>query len=123
MPILKRITIVIGVISSMIPIVIYFSGVSNFLGLFGKTDQTPIYYVANTRPPDDFLALRSEPSGSAGYRMFKMPNGTRLEVLSHARSDGWWRVRMVDTGLEGWAMSGGDRQMWIVCCVRNHHAR
>jgi uncharacterized protein YecT (DUF1311 family) len=34
------------------------------------------YYVANTKPPDAFLSLRTEPSTTAGRRIAQMPNGT-----------------------------------------------
>jgi uncharacterized caspase-like protein len=74
------------------------------------------HYVADVMPPDDWLALRSAPSADEGMRLRKMPNGTLLEVLTE-RADGWWRVRVVDTGEIGWAKSGvrGKRQ-WIRCC-------
>lgn len=73
-------------------------------------------YVWDTRPPDDFLALRSEPSSRTGSRIAKMPNGTLLEVIEK-RTDGWWYVRTID-GLEGWtkyANENGSR-VWIYCC-------
>ena len=35
-----------------------------------------LYYVANTRPPDAFLALRTQPTSSAGARIMAMPNRT-----------------------------------------------
>jgi len=45
-----------------------------------------------------------------------MPNGTLLEVLER-RDDAWWRVKLLDSGEEGWAMSGNDGREWIVCCA------
>lgn len=74
-----------------------------------------IYIVANTRPPDAFLSLRSDPSSSIGRRLNKLPNGTRLEVMQK-RADGWWLVRVLQTQEVGWAMSGGSGIQWIVCC-------
>src|ERR1041384_3877942 len=71
-------------------------------GAFG---EEPIYFVANTKPPDAFLALRTEPSGKQGRRLLEMPNGTRLRVLER-RGDGWWRVQVLSSNLEGWALSG-----------------
>jgi Bacterial SH3 domain len=73
------------------------------------------YYVANTRLPDAFLALRTRPSSQSGLRIMAMPNGTLLEVLER-RADRWWYVRVVPSGEEGWALSGEGRRVWIECC-------
>jgi hypothetical protein len=83
-------------------------------------DQSPsddLYYVANTEPPDAFLSLRTVPSSTNGKRLLAMPNGTLVRVL-HRNSDGWWYVRAVETGLEGWALSHLGNKEWIVCCTR-----
>ena len=74
------------------------------------------YYVANTRPPDAFLALRTHPSSTQGKRVLAMPNGTVLEVLSR-RPDGWWYVRVPASGHEGWALSQAGGRVWIECCI------
>lgn len=74
------------------------------------------YYVANTRPPDAFLALRTHPTSRVGLRIMTMPNGTFLQVLER-RADGWWRVRVVPSGQEGWALSGQGNKAWIECCA------
>ena len=74
------------------------------------------YYVANTRPPDAFLALRTHPTSRVGLRIMTMPNGTYLQVLER-RADGWWRVRVVPSGQEGWALSGQGDRAWIECCA------
>lgn len=74
------------------------------------------YFVANTRPPDAFLALRTLPSATYGQRIEIMPNGTPLSVLQQG-SDGWWHVRNVSTGHEGWALQGQGATSWIVCCT------
>jgi len=74
------------------------------------------YYVANTQPPDAFLALRTEPSATFGQRVMAMANGTLLQVLRR-RDDGWWYVKVMPTGDEGWALSGQGSQAWIVCCA------
>src|ERR1035437_9289902 len=71
------------------------------------------HVVANTTPPDAFLALRTDPSSKIGRRIETMPNGTALEVLK-TNSDGWWYVRVVASGNEGWALSGQKNQRWIV---------
>jgi hypothetical protein len=73
------------------------------------------YYVGDTRPPDAFLALRTEPSGSIGQRIMQMPNGTLLDVLQR-RADGWWYVRVVANGATGWALSQHGDRVWIYCC-------
>jgi hypothetical protein len=75
-----------------------------------------LYYVANTRPPDAFLALRTQPTSAAGSRIMAMPNGTTLRVLER-RTDGWWRVRVEPSGQEGWALAGQGNRTWIECCV------
>jgi uncharacterized protein YecT (DUF1311 family) len=79
--------------------------------------DTSIYYVANTTPPDAFLSLRTEPSTVTGQRIAQMPNGTELKVLVQ-QPDRWWRVRVVGTGQEGWALSGSgpEKINWIECC-------
>ncbi len=86
-----------------------------------KADTRAYYYVANTSPPDDFLALRTAPSSLQGPRVEAMPNGTLLEVIEK-RPDGWWFVRDVGTGKEGWALSGNRATAWIVCCTPDRGA-
>ena len=77
------------------------------------------YVVANTAPPDDFLALRTEPSAATGIRLEKMPNGTPLQV-SEKRPDGWWRVQDRTTGQIGWAKS--VTRTGIAWIVQQSHA-
>ncbi len=74
------------------------------------------HFVSGVRPPDDWLALRTEPATERGRRLKKLPNGTLLEVLSK-RADGWWRIRIVDSGEVGWALSGESGKLWIRCCA------
>jgi hypothetical protein len=54
-----------------------------------ETDET--YYVANTRPPDAFLALRTKPSSAIGERIgwafWEMRRGSA--VPSHSRGRRW----------------------------------
>ena len=87
------------------------------INAFAQAQFLDLYFVANTRPPDDFLALRSEPSSRYGERLEKMPNGTRLLVIQR-REDGWWNVKNVNTGNVGWAFRGTDQRPWIDCCIR-----
>jgi hypothetical protein len=72
-------------------------------------------YVANTQPPDAFLALKAYPSSNSP-RTMAMANGTKLEVLLR-RVDGWWYVKVWPTGEEGWAFSGQGNKAWILCCA------
>jgi hypothetical protein len=70
--------------------------------------MSEFYYVGPVFPPDPWLALRSEPSSTAGYRITKMPEGTlfrRLDVRGE-----WYKVQLQD-GQTGWANS-----RWIKCC-------
>ena len=96
-----------------------------FLGLmascsfcFAQTypPNNSFYYVANTRPPDAYLSLRTEPTTSHGMNIMTMPNGTLLELIER-RPDRWWRVRVFPTRQEGWAFSGQGNRIWIACCV------
>jgi hypothetical protein len=79
-----------------------------------QADET--YYVPNTRPPDAFLALRTKPTAESGDRLATMPNGTPVKVLER-RADGWWYVRVLPSGPEGWALSREGNRVWIVCCA------
>jgi hypothetical protein len=72
-------------------------------------------YVANTLPPDAFLALKTYPSPNSP-RIMAMANGTKLDVLLR-RLDGWWYVKVWPTGEEGWAFSGQGNKAWILCCA------
>jgi Bacterial SH3 domain len=71
------------------------------------------YRVDNTRPPDAFLALRTKPSSVTGHRIMTMPNGTPLKVFQR-NGNGWWYVRVLPNGPEGWALSGQTNKTWIV---------
>jgi hypothetical protein len=77
--------------------------------------EAPSYYVANTSPPDAFLALKTYPSPN-GPRIMAMANGTRLDVLLR-RTDGWWYVRVWPGGEQGWAFSGNANKAYILCCA------
>jgi hypothetical protein len=77
--------------------------------------QNGHFFIANVSPPDDYVALRSSPSSQVGHRISILPNGELVDVLER-RSDGWWRLHVVASGAEGWALSGGGGRQWIVCC-------
>jgi len=74
------------------------------------------YYVANTRPPDAYLGLRTNPTTTLGTNIMQMPNGTLLEIIER-RADRWWHVRVFPSGQEGWALSGEGNRGWIECCA------
>src|SRR5271165_2030872 len=42
-------------------------------------DSSPVYFVANTTPPDAFLALRTDPSSTIGVRISILPNGSTFK--------------------------------------------
>jgi len=73
-------------------------------GSFGSN----FHYVGTVRPPDPWLALRTEPSARKGRRIMKMPQGTLLRQIE--RRGLWWYVELT-TGERGWAHS-----KWIKCC-------
>jgi len=75
-------------------------------------------YVANTMPPDAFLALKSYPSSNSP-RIMAMANGTKVEVLLR-RGDGWWLVKVWPTGEQGWAFSGQGNKAYILCCTEDN---
>jgi Bacterial SH3 domain len=77
--------------------------------------QNSHFFIANVLPPDDYVALRSAPSSQLGRRIAILPNGELVDVLER-RGDGWWRLHVVASGAEGWALSGGAGLQWIVCC-------
>jgi hypothetical protein len=95
-----------------------FAAISVFsLARDGSAGDDPLHYVGDARPPDDWLALRTEPTARSGRQLMKMPNGTQLRVLQR-RNDGWWYVRVIGTNLEGWALNRVGNRVWIHCCVQ-----
>jgi hypothetical protein len=101
----RRFSIIVG---------IAFAALLDLLG--GARAQSTAYsYVANTNPPDAFLALKTYPSSNSP-RIMAMANGTKLDVLLR-RADGWWYVKVWPTGEEGWAFSGQGNKAWILCCA------
>lgn len=67
--------------------------------------------VYDVRPPDAWLALRSEPTTKRGRRIYKLPSGTRLEMLGP--QEGNWHLVRVSDGSVGWVSWYRDR--WIAC--------
>jgi Bacterial SH3 domain len=89
---------------------------SNGFAQNNRSVDQAIFYVANTRPPDAFLSLRTHPKTSRGQRIAKMSNGTALRVIEQ-RPDGWWYVRVIASGQEGWALAYHRNRTWIDCCI------
>ncbi len=71
----------------------------------------PICVVYDVRPPDAWLALRTEPSSKTGTRLYKLPSGTAIEMLG-PRDGAWYLVRVPDDTV-GWVSWQTDR--WIEC--------
>jgi hypothetical protein len=67
--------------------------------------------VADVRPPDAWLALRSEPSARSGRQLRRLLPGQTFEMLGEQR-DEWYRVRLPD-GLHGWV--SWEVRRWIAC--------
>ncbi|NVO24913.1 SH3 domain-containing protein [Donghicola mangrovi] len=68
-------------------------------------------YVDDVRPPDDWLALRTEPSTSRGVRLAKLAPGESIKFLGDRTGD-WHRVETAD-GSVGWVSWKLPR--WISC--------
>ena len=75
-----------------------------------RRNRLTICVVDDVRPPDDWLALRTQPTSRGGRRLAKLPKGTRLE-LTGERVGSWIKVRA--WGQEGWV--SWKRQHWIRC--------
>lgn len=86
----------------------------------GKTVAPPVINARGTNawvnsPGDGFLALRSEPSSNAGYRILQIPQGANVRVNScqgytqniGGRTGRWCRISY--GGSSGWAFDG-----WLV---------
>jgi len=70
-----------------------------------------VCHVHDVRPPDDWLAIRTEPSTRTGTRLAKLPSGTALEMLGSQQGN-WHLVRLTN-GRIGWVSWATNR--WIAC--------
>ncbi|MGJ8530396.1 SH3 domain-containing protein [Maritalea sp.] len=68
-------------------------------------------YVDDVRPPDAWLALRTEPSTRRGVRLAQLPPGQIIEFLGDRTGD-WYSVSTSD-GAVGWVSWKLPR--WISC--------
>ncbi|MEM7694823.1 MAG: SH3 domain-containing protein [Pseudomonadota bacterium] len=73
--------------------------------------RAPVCYVDDVRPPDDWLALRTEPSSRSGRRLARLRSGTPIAMLGE-RSGHWHRVQ-TERGMVGWV--SWQRSRWIAC--------
>ena len=71
----------------------------------------PVCVVYDVRPPDAWLALRTEPSSRRGTRLYKLPSGTPVEMLG--RQEGSWHLVRVPDGTVGWV--SWYQKRWIAC--------
>ncbi|MBU1176209.1 MAG: SH3 domain-containing protein [Alphaproteobacteria bacterium] len=71
----------------------------------------PVCYVDDVRPPDAWLALRTEPSSRAGRQLQKLLPGQSFVMLGSQSGD-WHLVRLPD-GTTGWVSWQVSR--WIRC--------
>jgi hypothetical protein len=58
---------------------LFISFVASYSVCFVQTEES-FFYVANTRPPDAYLSLRTDPTTTRGMNITQMPNGTLLEL-------------------------------------------
>lgn len=75
------------------------------------TQALPRCYVDDVRPPDAWLALRSEPSDKRGKQLMKLYPGQSFEMLGTNQGD-WHEVRGPDNRI-GWVSWKEGR--WISC--------
>jgi hypothetical protein len=74
--------------------------------------RPPVCRVHDVRPPDDWLALRSEPSTRSGRQLSRLRSGVEFVMLGE-RVDSWYLVEVSGTGEIGWLSWATDR--WIQC--------
>lgn len=72
----------------------------------------PKCYVDDVRPPDAWLALRSEPTDKRGIQVTKLYPGQPLEIMGPRENEFWYLVRGPD-GRTGWVSWQLPR--WISC--------
>jgi len=77
------------------------------------SDPTGFFVVASLPAPNDYVWLRSDPSVSSGKQITKLASGTAMEVLDRSKG-AWVRVKVVETGKEGWVFSGTDQVKYVI---------
>lgn len=68
-------------------------------------------YVNDVRPPDAYLALRSQPSSRTGSRLLLLYKGDRFSMVGPRQGD--WHLVSTPNGLQGWVSWAKSR--WITC--------
>ena len=77
------------------------------------SDAAGFFVVASLPAPNDYVWLRSDPSVSSGKQITKLASGTAMEVLDRSKG-AWLRVKVVETGKEGWVFSGSDSTKYVI---------
>jgi uncharacterized protein YecT (DUF1311 family) len=77
------------------------------------SDTAGFFVVASLPAPNDYVWLRSDASVSSGKQITKLASGTAMEVLDRSKG-AWVRVKVVETGKEGWVFSGTDQVKYII---------
>jgi hypothetical protein len=67
--------------------------------------------VADVRPPDAYLALRSQPSAQSGSRLRLLYKGEGFTMVGPRQGD--WHLVSTTDGLQGWVSWAKAR--WIRC--------
>lgn len=78
----------------------------------GNDPAIRLCYVDDVRPPDDWLALRTEPSTRAGRTLRRLPSGTAMAMLGRQEGN-WHYVETTDNRETGWVSWAKSR--WIRC--------
>lgn len=79
-----------------------------------ETTQRPtqrVCYVNDVRPPDAYLALRSQPSSRSGSRLRLLYKGESFSMVGPRQGD--WHLVSTPDGLQGWVSWAKAR--WISC--------
>lgn len=70
-----------------------------------------VCYVNDVRPPDAYLALRSQPSSRSGSRLRLLYKGESFSMVGPRQGD--WHLVSTPDGLQGWV--SWARSRWITC--------
>ena len=77
------------------------------------SEPAGFFVVSNITATNGFIWLRSNASVSTGKQIAKLASGTALEVLDRSKG-AWLRVKVVETGEEGWVFAGSDSTKYVI---------
>ena len=77
------------------------------------SEPAGFFVVSNITATNGFIWLRSNASVSTGKQIAKLASGTAMEVLDRSKG-AWLRVKVVETGKEGWVFSGSDSTKYVI---------